>query len=71
MGNRGLLRTTLGTAFLTGQAIGGEKITKPFATGTEAALGRLPIPFPGETAQMENLTPEEKRQIIEESNRGN
>lgn len=72
MGNRALLRTTLGTAHVVGQAIGGERITQPFEAGTEAALGRLPIPFPGETKRIkESLTPAEIRQVIEESNRGN
>ncbi len=70
MGNRGLLRTTLGAARNLGQVVAGEKITKPFDTGVQAALGRLPLPAPGETAQMQNLTLEEKEQVIRESNRG-
>jgi hypothetical protein len=63
----GVGRTATGLA----QIAGGERAAKPLARGTRALQGQQPIPFPGETAQMGNLTREEKEQIIRQGNMRN
>lgn len=53
------------------QNVAGRQAAQTTARGVEVGQGRLPLPFPGETAQMGNLSLEEKQQVIRESNQGN
>jgi hypothetical protein len=52
------------------EAAAGSQKASEFRAGMDVVKGRLPLPAGDEIRQMGNLTPREKRQVVEESNRG-